>query len=98
MATSTITEIEDKHAKDFDYVQKALQKALTVHKEPLPFKLNKSVSVSKIDIEGVPEAFLLTNVLTPKECKDLIDFTEKLGYTDAPLTTGLNSAVLDKGS
>lgn len=35
--------------------------------------------VTKEEVEGVPEAFVLHNVLTPEECDFYINFTEKLG-------------------
>jgi len=54
------------------------------------------VVATKEDLKNVPEAFLLHNVLTPEECATFIRLTEELGYTDAPLSTGLNSAVMAK--
>lgn len=37
-------------------------------------------------------------VLTPEECDFLIKSSEMMGYTDAPISTGLNSATMMKGT
>jgi len=51
-------------------------------------------NVIKEPVEGVEGAFLLRNVLSETECEALIKATEDLGYTEAPISTGLNSAVM----
>jgi len=38
-------------------------------------------------LEGVPGAFLIHNVLSPFECQQFIDLSEKLGYREAMLST-----------
>lgn len=55
------------------------------------------VIATREDIEGVPEAFIIHNALTARECAKYIEVTEQLGYTDAPISTGLNSATMMKG-
>ena len=51
----------------------------------------------KEEIPGVPEAFVLHNVLTKEECDAYIQVTEQLGYTEAPITTGINQAEMIPG-
>jgi len=92
--------VEDKHAKQFD-PKEALQRALVVHKTNGSFIFENSdhdaSKIVKIDLgEHVPEAFMLLNVLTDEECQKFIDVTESLGYTDAPITTGMTTAQMMK--
>jgi len=42
--------------------------------------------MSKKDVD-VPGAFVLTNVLTKKECEQFIDISEKFSYSEATITT-----------
>eukprot|EP01121_Diplochlamys_sp_Union-15-3_P012630 TRINITY_DN3811_c0_g1_i1.p1 TRINITY_DN3811_c0_g1~~TRINITY_DN3811_c0_g1_i1.p1 ORF type:complete len:256 (-),score=38.51 TRINITY_DN3811_c0_g1_i1:37-753(-) len=56
------------------------KKAITYLDHPLS-------SIIKEDVEGVPGAFTLHNVLLPKECDQYIDLTERMGYIFAPITT-----------
>lgn len=54
-----------------------------------PFQLNPqpSKSVERVEVENVPGAFQLLNVLSASECQDIINLTERLGYTvDAPVS------------
>lgn len=86
-------EKEDAHAKQFE--NEHLKRAMMVHKMDtnIPYTTGDQKSlVIKEEIGGVQEAFILHNVLTPEECDAYIDITEQLGYTDAPITTGLNQA------
>jgi len=55
-----------------------------------------TMEIIKEPLDGVDGAFLLHNVLTPEECQQFIDTTEKMGYEDALITTGMNSMVLMK--
>lgn len=73
-----------------------LARAMKVHECPASFELAPTppAEVFKQTIEAVRGAFLLHNVLSEQECTQIIDFTEQLGFTDAPLSIGLNSAVM----
>lgn len=43
--------------------------------------------VTRINIDGVPGAFQLLNLLTPNECDQFVQITESLGYhTDSPVS------------
>jgi len=44
-------------------------------------------------VNGVKGAFLIYNVLTGEECAQFIDVTEKIGYTEALISTANNSIV-----
>jgi len=86
---------EDTHAKEFESNAKvALARAMKVHKvdATMPYASDLTREVVREEVEGVPEAFILHNVLTKEECDAYIEITEKLGYTDAPITTGINQA------
>jgi len=76
-------DIQDKDALGFD-----LARATMVHQVDADIHYADGVQVTREDIEGVPSAFLLHNVLTPEECQTYIDNAERLGFTDAPLTVG----------
>ncbi|PRP77356.1 hypothetical protein PROFUN_05601 [Planoprotostelium fungivorum] len=52
-----------------------------------PISFGRSAKIERKEVKGVPGAFLLKDVLSKDECKQLIDFTEDLGYTEAPVTT-----------
>eukprot|EP00469_Lotharella_globosa_P018490 CAMPEP_0167813202 /NCGR_PEP_ID=MMETSP0112_2-20121227/1712_1 /TAXON_ID=91324 /ORGANISM="Lotharella globosa, Strain CCCM811" /LENGTH=252 /DNA_ID=CAMNT_0007712237 /DNA_START=90 /DNA_END=848 /DNA_ORIENTATION=+ len=43
--------------------------------------------IKKEILTQVPGAFVLKNVLTPSECKQFVDVSEKMGYVGALLTT-----------
>jgi len=90
---------EDKHAKQFDAAKKpssALERAMKVHTITAKIHYEKGVVAAREEVEGVEEAFVIHNVLTPAECERYIQLTEELGYTDAPISTGLDSAVMMK--
>jgi len=54
---------------------------------PAKLASNYQETVERIDIDGVPGAFQLLNVLSPAECQRLIEITEELGYLkDAPVS------------
>jgi hypothetical protein len=73
----------------------ALQRAMEVHELPGEFVSAKaSVEVTKEEVPNVPGAYVLKNVLTPAECKAFIDACEAIEFTEAPISTGLNSAVM----
>lgn len=53
------------------------------------FDLSGWGPVRKTDVPDVPGAFVLSNVLTPVECEQLIALSETMGYTsDAPVSLG----------
>eukprot|EP01113_Clastostelium_recurvatum_P007541 TRINITY_DN1351_c0_g1_i2.p1 TRINITY_DN1351_c0_g1~~TRINITY_DN1351_c0_g1_i2.p1 ORF type:complete len:307 (-),score=59.79 TRINITY_DN1351_c0_g1_i2:67-849(-) len=86
---------EDKHAKEFDVTlrttpEQSIARANVVHEIDLEMDYATDIQVTREEVEGVPEAFILHNVLTAEECQRYIDETERLGYTDAPLTVGNN--------
>jgi len=89
--TKDSNETEDKHARDFDSV---IARASVVHEVDLDINYTKEVTVTREELAGVPSAFLLHNVLTPEECQIYIDESERLGYTDAPITTGAGPQML----
>jgi len=80
----------DKHAKQFD--ESHLARAMKVHTVEGKIYYEPGVIATREEVEGVPEAFIIHNALTPKECAKYIELTEQLGFTDAPITTGLNTA------
>jgi predicted 2-oxoglutarate/Fe(II)-dependent dioxygenase YbiX len=85
----------DRDAAAFE--KSAVSRAMKVH--TLANKniyYQEGLHATREDVEGVPEAFVLHDVLTPKECQKYIEITEELGYTDAPISTGLNSATMMK--
>lgn len=84
----------DKHAKQFD--ESPLARAMKVHTVAAKIYYEPNVIATKEDVEGVPEAFIIHNALTPRECEKYIEITEGLGFTDAPISTGLNSAQMMK--
>jgi len=86
----------DSDAGRFDRNRMLLERAMKVHEDKVDFHYAPNVKVNKTELEGVPEAFLLHNVLTEEECLKYIKETERLGYTDAPISTGLNSARMMK--
>jgi hypothetical protein len=44
---------------------------------------------TRADVPGVPGAFVLSNVLTPRECEQLLAVSEAMGYCDdAPVSLG----------
>ena len=47
-----------------------------------PARVNSElpVNIERVEMESVPGAFQLLNVLTRCECQQLIDLTESLGY------------------
>jgi len=48
-------------------------------------------SVQRTDVEGVPGAFVLSNVLSASECAHVAALSEAMGYTpDAPVSLGRN--------
>jgi len=56
----------------------------------LPINYNSSYSSSKIekkDVNTVQGAFVLNDVLTEDECKQFIELTEKMGYSEATVST-----------
>eukprot|EP01103_Thecamoeba_quadrilineata_P004610 TRINITY_DN14348_c0_g1_i1.p1 TRINITY_DN14348_c0_g1~~TRINITY_DN14348_c0_g1_i1.p1 ORF type:complete len:256 (+),score=34.73 TRINITY_DN14348_c0_g1_i1:47-769(+) len=74
-----------------------LAKALIVHETEASFlSQDTKQKLFRQEISSVPGAFLLHHVLTKEECQKIIDFTELLGYTEAPISTGLNSAKMMK--
>eukprot|EP01112_Ceratiomyxa_fruticulosa_P005805 TRINITY_DN1664_c0_g1_i1.p1 TRINITY_DN1664_c0_g1~~TRINITY_DN1664_c0_g1_i1.p1 ORF type:complete len:349 (+),score=83.07 TRINITY_DN1664_c0_g1_i1:128-1048(+) len=79
---------EDKDARAFDEM---IKRANVVHQVELDIDYAKDVVVTREEIEGVPDAFLLHNVLTEEECRLYLEEVERLGFTEAPITTGLNS-------
>jgi len=85
---------EDAHAKQFDDSAAKLARAMVVHKvdAPIPYAADMKGLVTKEVVNGVPDAFVLHNVLTPEECETYIRISEELGYTDAPISTGVNRA------
>jgi len=88
---------EEDHKDESNSEVTSLNRAMKVHTS-LPAKIyfTENLKASREDIGGVPECFLLHNVLTPKECSQFIEITEKLEYTDAPISTGVNKAVMMK--
>ena len=42
----------------------------------------RDVPVTRVEIDSVPGAFQLLNVLTPPECEHLVEMTEALGYLE----------------
>lgn len=51
----------------------------------------ESPAATRVDAEGVPGGFVLSGVLTPAECDDLVRFAETVGYTeDAPVSLARN--------
>ena len=47
--------------------------------------------IEKTYVPNVPGAFVLSNVLTPLECEQIMQLSEKMGYTeDAPVSLGRN--------
>lgn len=53
-----------------------------------PVCFGKNLPLERSEVDGVPGAFLLKNVLSHDECKQLIDFTTSLGYSEATLRSG----------
>ncbi|MDH5394480.1 MAG: 2OG-Fe(II) oxygenase [Gammaproteobacteria bacterium] len=47
---------------------------------PIQLSLNHSAQIERIDIDEVPGAFQLLNVLSMDECQRFIEITESLGY------------------
>lgn len=47
---------------------------------PAKLDLNYQGSIERIEVEDVPGAFQLLNVISPKECERLIALSESLGY------------------
>jgi hypothetical protein len=58
----------------------ALPTWATVNSNPAGLELDRKVSVQATEIDGVPGAFHLHNVLSIDECIRLIDVSESLGY------------------
>jgi len=87
---------EDAHAKQFDTPTSKLQRAMRVHKDidrTIPFdSADIKSQVILAPVPGVADAFVLHNVLTSAECEAFISITELLGFTDAPITTGIEKA------
>jgi len=65
-----------------------MARANVVHEVDLDVHYAEGVVAHREEIEGVPSAFLIHNVLTPEECELYIQESERLGFTDAPLTVG----------
>lgn len=66
---------------------------LWASQEENPFKFTRAAQqvVTRTNIEGVPGAFQLLNVLSAEECQALIDATESMEYTeDAAVSLGRN--------
>jgi len=40
---------------------------------------SRRTPITREEVEGVREGYMLHNVLTPEECKQFIDITEKMG-------------------
>lgn len=49
---------------------------------PIELDLNYSADVARVDVENVPGAFQLLNVLSKEECRRFIEVTESLGYLE----------------
>ena len=50
------------------------------HENPASLETPQSSAVKRVEVEGVPGAFQLLNVLTKGECDELRQITESLGY------------------
>eukprot|EP01090_Pellita_catalonica_P014552 TRINITY_DN3746_c0_g1_i1.p1 TRINITY_DN3746_c0_g1~~TRINITY_DN3746_c0_g1_i1.p1 ORF type:complete len:232 (-),score=18.77 TRINITY_DN3746_c0_g1_i1:90-785(-) len=61
---------------------------------PFNYADNKT-PITKHQVEGVPGAFVLENVLTEEECKAYIEMTERFGYSRALLTIGKGKMIED---
>jgi hypothetical protein len=48
-----------------------------------PCSVDHKLSIYREEVEGVPGAFMVHNLLTPEECAEYIAFSEAKGYTDA---------------
>ena len=46
---------------------------------PITYSSSNTTGINKCPLKKVPGAFMLYNVLSQGECKQLIDFSEKLG-------------------
>ena len=59
-------------------------------------KLNSSTKETKCLINKVikDEIWIVDNFFTAKQCKKLIEISEKIGYQDAMITTGMGSGIL----
>ncbi|GAB5357110.1 hypothetical protein AAMO2058_000346400 [Amorphochlora amoebiformis] len=51
--------------------------------------------IIKEDVHGVKGAFTLKNVFTKEECKQFIQLSEKMGFSDALVTTSLGMVKMD---
>jgi hypothetical protein len=47
---------------------------------PAALDTDKAVEIERVDLDLVPGAFQLLNVLTPAECRQLLNLSESLGY------------------
>eukprot|EP00193_Tetraselmis_chui_P017431 CAMPEP_0177783964 /NCGR_PEP_ID=MMETSP0491_2-20121128/19416_1 /TAXON_ID=63592 /ORGANISM="Tetraselmis chuii, Strain PLY429" /LENGTH=296 /DNA_ID=CAMNT_0019304635 /DNA_START=188 /DNA_END=1078 /DNA_ORIENTATION=- len=57
----------------------------------VPFQDEAAGAARRVDVPGVPGAFLVTQLLTPTECAAIIRLSEAMGYTeDAPVSLGRN--------
>jgi predicted 2-oxoglutarate/Fe(II)-dependent dioxygenase YbiX len=49
---------------------------------PLKLLENTKITPNRVDIKDIPAAFQILNVLSPKECDQLISLSESLGYLE----------------
>lgn len=81
--TITTTETEK-------YIGDSIPNPNYIHKENPLGSIVKSTERNipkKKDIKKVKGAFIVKNVLTKDECKQFVELSEKLGYTEAPVST-----------
>ena len=72
-------------------VDNALPLWASSKENPLGLDENSSQLVKRQDIEGVPGAFQLLDVLSTQECQSFISATDTMGYTeDAAVSLGRN--------
>ncbi|KAL6058024.1 Prolyl 4-hydroxylase, alpha subunit [Balamuthia mandrillaris] len=80
-SSTTTTEIEFSVAKKQDNCP-----IYQTNGNPITYRPSRK-QIRKEEVEGVPGAFLLHNVLSADECQQFIDLTERMGYGDAPIST-----------
>eukprot|EP01098_Paradermamoeba_levis_P006913 TRINITY_DN2868_c0_g1_i1.p1 TRINITY_DN2868_c0_g1~~TRINITY_DN2868_c0_g1_i1.p1 ORF type:complete len:275 (+),score=68.52 TRINITY_DN2868_c0_g1_i1:67-825(+) len=59
---------------------------------PISYSTTKEPSTFE-SVQGVPGAFTLKNVLDAEECRQFVELTEKMGFGEAPITTGRGMVV-----
>lgn len=53
-----------------------------------------TTTAKEIKVYEQNNIWVIKNVLTPEECKHYLDYSETIGYGDAPITVGKDQYVL----